>query len=301
MTQLKPMLAGTVTAEELVSLSYPLFVQEKLDGIRCLILQDGRVVTRSLKPLPNLYIQKTLGQLASRDYVLDGELMLAKPNASFQEIVSATMTESGEPDFVFYAFDIVIDRAYSVRQAVLARVVSETTVNAPIVCVPVHIANTPDDVIRLQSEFLANGQEGAMVRHPDGLYKFGRSTLKSQGLLKFKNFSDSDAKIIGYEQRFHNANEAKTNELGRTERSSHKENMIPVDQLGAIVVQDVFSGVQFSIGTGFTDAVRTDLWKDPESLLGKIVKYRYQSEGIDPKTGCPRFPVFIGFRHEYDM
>jgi len=298
---LKPMLAATLEAKDLQSLTYPLYVQEKLDGIRCLILQDGRVVTRSLKPLPNRHIQATLSPLANPDYVLDGELMLQDERASFQQIVSAVMTEDGIPDFVFHAFDLVIDRPYSVRQAVLTKLFSDEPRNVHVVVVPAHIANTPDEVIELQSAFLAAGNEGAMLRHRDGVYKFGRSTLRSQGLLKFKNFSDSDAEIIGYVQRFHNGNEATTNELGRTARSSHKENMVPVPQLGAVIVKDVHSGVVFNIGTGFVDRQRIEFWVDPGALIGKFVKYKYFAIGVKEETGVPRFPVFIGFRDPRDM
>ena len=41
-------------------------------------------------------------------------------------------------------------------------------------------------------------------------------------LLKVKRFVDGEALVIGVTEPMHNANEAKTNELGRTARSHKK-------------------------------------------------------------------------------
>ena len=83
---------------------------------------------------------------------------------------------------------------------------------------------------------------------------------QKKGLLKVKRFEDGEAGILAVEEQMHNGNEATTNELGRTQRSSHKENKVPMGTLGALVCKDVETGIQFNIGTGFTDEVRQQLW-----------------------------------------
>ena len=136
-----------------------------------------------------------------------------------------------------------------------------------------------------------------MVRAPDGGYKYGRSTLKQGWLLKVKQFSDDEATVIGWGERMHNDNPATTDELGHTERSTHKAGMRGAGDLGYLEVKDVKTGVCFSIGSGFTAAQRVDLWKEQSKLMGRLVKYKHFKQGAVDK---PRFPTFIGFRSPED-
>ena len=54
----------------------------------------------------------------------------------------------------------------------------------------------------------------------------------------------------------------------------------------------------FSVGSGFTDAQRLDFWRNAESLIGKVIKYKSFTVGVKDK---PRFPIFLGFRHKDDL
>ena len=60
-----------------------------------------------------------------------------------------------------------------------------------------------------------------------------------------KLFTDSEFEIVGYEPKYTNQNEAQTNELGRTFRSSSKEGMKALETLGAIILK-TDTGVTFS-------------------------------------------------------
>ena len=42
------------------------------------------------------------------------------------------------------------------------------------------------------------GYEGLMLRDPNGIYKFGRSSVKENILLKVKEFMDDEAEIIAF-------------------------------------------------------------------------------------------------------
>lgn len=134
------------------------------------------------------------------------------------------------------------------------------------------------------------------MRSLDGPYKHGRSTFKEGTLLKLVRKYVEEAEIIGVEERMHNGNEAKKDALGRTERSVHKENLVGRGDLGAVIVKDLKTGVEFSVGTGFNDEERTSLWS--QDLTGKIIKYEFRGFGDYDK---PRFPVFKGFRDVNDM
>ena len=63
------------SCDDIDQLRYPLLATQKIDGIRCLII-DGVAMSRSLKPIPNRYIQSIIGK---REYNgLDGELVVER-------------------------------------------------------------------------------------------------------------------------------------------------------------------------------------------------------------------------------
>ena len=73
---------------------------------------------------------------------------------------------------------------------------------------------------------------------------------------------------------------------------------MPAGVRGALHVQDVKTGVQFAIGSGFDDADREVYWQHRKKLVGRVVKYRYFPSGSKEK---PRFPTFLGWRDPRDM
>ena len=58
------------------------------------------------------------------------------------------------------------------------------------------------------------------------------------------------------------------------------------------------TGVEFSIGSGFTEEQRREIWNKKVELIGSIVKYKYFEVGVKDK---PRFPIFLAFRDKKDM
>ena len=222
------------SCDNLDALRYPLLATPKIDGIRCLII-NGVATSRSLKPIPNRSIQSVIGK--SEFNGLDGELLVG---TSFQDATSGIMSSDGEPDFRFYVFDAWgAPGGYKNRIASMLASIADagdTPATRRIVpLVPVHLLNR-EHLDAYCERMLALGHEGIMVRSPNGPYKEGRATFKEGYLTKIKPFEDAEATVIGWEERMHNANEAKTNALGRTERSSHKENLVPMGTLGALVV-----------------------------------------------------------------
>jgi DNA ligase-1 len=292
--ELKPMLAGKA---DLKRLQYPVLLSPKLDGIRA-IVKGGVVLSRSLKPIPNKYVQKLLGK--ARYEGLDGELILGDPTdkAVYRKTNSAVMSHDGEPGFTFFAFDLWdMDAPFKQRLSILES--HYNSIYDPLIMVVPHAeVRTEKDLLEYEQLYLDRGYEGVMLRDPMGLYKQGRSTTKEGTLLKLKRFTDAEAEIIGFEELMHNANEAKTNALGRTERSSHKAGLVPTGSLGAFVCKDLGTGVEFNIGTGFTEAQRRLYWSIKQDLTGRIAKYKFFDVGV---KDAPRHPVFIGFRDKLDM
>lgn len=286
---MKPMLASP--AGELIRL--PALLSPKLDGIRCLII-DGVAVGRSLKPLPNKHVQQLFGRQEFNG--LDGELIVGSPVAKdvFQQTSSGVMSIEGEPSVIFHVFDDFHETGGFQRRLRTAQ--RRIRMKKHFLEVHHHVIEVADDLNRWEEDYLAMGYEGVMLRHPDGPYKHGRSTAKEGWLLKVKRFEDSEAQVLGVTELMHNANEAKRNELGHLERSSHKAGKVGKQMLGALTVKDLKTGVEFDIGTGFTEDQRKLLWA--QQLVGKVVKYKSQPTGVKEK---PRFPVFLGFRDQVDM
>ena len=289
----KPMLAAS--CDDLDQLVYPLLATPKIDGIRCLII-DGVAMSRSLKPIPNAFIQSIIGKPEFNG--LDGELLVG---SSFQQATSGIMSGDGEPDFTYHVFDLWDRPAQSyydrdedlqLHVAVLAspRVVALQTV----------AITSRAELDAYSAEQLGLGHEGVMVRSPGSPYKQGRATFKEGFLTKLKPFADAEATVVGFEQRMHNGNTATTNALGRTERSSHQANLVPMGTLGALVCsnQAKWPGVTFNIGTGFDDATRAYIWANRDKAIGTTAKFKYQAIGTVDK---PRIPVFLGFRDGRDV
>lgn len=289
---MKPMLAAATDGK---NLTYPLLLSPKLDGIRCLII-DGVAVSRSLKPIPNKHVQKLFGRPELNG--LDGELIVGPAGGHdvFQRTSSGVMSIDGEPEVNFWIFDDFTESGAFHRRLHTAH----RRIKKQKFCedVPHHIITTEQDLLSMEEDYLELGYEGVMLRHPDGQYKHGRSTAKEAWLLKLKRFTDSEAKVIGFTELRTNTNEAKKNALGHLERSSKKDGMKNAQTLGSLVVKDIKSGVEFEIGTGFTQSQRQELWNNGDNLIGRLVKYKSQPVGVKEK---PRFPVFLGFRDERDL
>jgi DNA ligase-1 len=293
----KPMLA--VACDDLSKVNYPVYLSEKLDGIRASI-HNGVVMSRSMKPIPSKAVQEKFGKPEYEGF--DGEIIYGNKNAKdvFNKSTRVCMSVDLPDDFEvnqikFFVFDQIGDAPYEERYWAVVTGWPEVT---GVYKLRTILVNNADEVSTLERELLDIGAEGVMLRSPKGPYKQGRSTLKEGYLLKVKQFTDSEAKVIGFEEKMHNANEATVGELGQTKRSSHLENMIPMNTLGSLHVRDLVTGVDFHIGTGFNDQQRQEIWDNRESWFGKVVKYSHFEAGAKDK---PRFPVFIGERMLEDM
>ena len=84
--------------------------------------------------------------------------------------------------------------------------VTSNIYSSSIKYVPTKLVDSYNYARELHKEYLDEGYEGSIIRL-DGLYKHGRS----YDLMKFKDFSDAEATIIGYEE----GKGKRTNTLGK--------------------------------------------------------------------------------------
>lgn len=285
---IKPLLA---TKAELDKIRYPVLATPKLDGIRCLMV-DGVAMSRSMKPIPNEFVQKELKGLNG----LDGELML---KGDYNAVQSGIMKRTGEPDFKLMCFDFFdheddIGYAFRIRHMVDEEADWHDRIE---LLLPTKV-NNEEQLLELLEQHLAEGYEGTMIRDPEGRYKHGRSTVKEGILLKLKKFHDDEGTIVAVTEKMTNGNDLEEDELGYAKRSSCKENLIPANTAGSLIMEWNGKNFRVGFGPGWTDAKKQELWDNRASYLGELGKFSYQELS---KDGVPRFGKFLGLRHKDDL
>jgi DNA ligase-1 len=301
---IKPMKppAGSLEDADLVKLRFPLFASPKLDGLRASV-QGGVLLSSTLKPIPNLYLQAKFGRPEFEG--LDGELIEGTPNADpFNRTTSVCMSIKFEPTGVhLWVFDYLDPtRGYEERLAIAKDMLEdmpEESAGAAFMCDATVISNQ-DELELYELACLEQGYEGTMLRAPNGLHKQGRSTMTDQGLLRRKPFADGEATITGTFEAQENTNEAIKNELGRTKRSTAKAGKVGKGTLGGYHVTGltVFPGVEFDITAYGDQSQRQAQWNEREILVGQVLKFKYQKYG---SKDAPRLPIALGFRALMDI
>ena len=198
---IKPMLAYKVDKKP-VDWSEKVFVQPKLDGVRCIFTKDG-AFSRTGKQFKNVaHLEEDLEDFFNDNpnSVLDGELYNHDLKHDFEKIISLVRKTKPTDEDRFEAGNLV---QYHVYDTIAEGVNYEDRynwlrINLPIYKTMTLIANTTvssyDEAKMLHNVHLAQGYEGSMLR-TNGFYEQKRS----YNLQKFKDFSDDEATIVGYE------------------------------------------------------------------------------------------------------
>ena len=275
----KPMLAYPVSAKP-IDYSKPVFIQPKLDGVRCLIQYDNGVVTaysRTGKVWKNIeHITLSLYKFFDKhpNVVLDGELYNHDFRNDFEQIISMVRkTKPTDEDrrksrlnVQFHCYDIVNKRMkFSTRDNWISKYLIG---NWCIKHVPTRKVTTESGAKLVHQEHLKAGYEGSIVRL-DTPYQCKRS----HSLRKFKDFSDAEANIVGYEE-------------GKGKRTG---------TLGKFIMQDD-DGNQFGCPPG-----KGHNYKDLAVMLIEIHKYMGQRATFTyferTKAGSYRHPLFKCIRN----
>lgn len=233
------------------------WLSEKLDGVRA--YWDGKTLmsrTGNTFYAPDWFVE----HLPSEP--LDGELFVGRKK--FQETVSVVRRMDKSEDWrrvCFVLFDAPGTEGVFEKRLARCREISNQAMSPYLKSLDHSeckgLEHLQEELARIESL----GGEGLMARKPGSLYQRSRSFT----LVKIKNFLDAEAIIVGYQAG-----------AGR-----HKGRM------GSLQVE-LPNGVQFSVGTGFSDQQR----ENPPAV-GSIICFRYQELSRD---GVPRFPSFVGER-----
>lgn len=310
----KPQLAEDAILEEVRT---PCWVQPKIDGVRALN-RTGRLTGRSLDEFKGYLISDFFSRPGFVH--LDGEMILGnKPNCT-NRLCSATTGAMGRfkdvsemADLHWWVFDHleVPTEPYEDRYNRLRHHV-EALEHPRVHLVPYKVCKTLADVKAAIAEYAALGYEGTIIRNPHAPLKPGRATRKGQELWRVKPWADAEILVTGITEGNSNANEAKTNSLGRTERSSAAAGLVPNGQVGSIqgtMLADFFDpftgallfakGLPVTVGSGEMSVAEAEhYFKHPGEIVGHVVKFKHMTHGVKDQ---PRFPTYISHRLRQDM
>jgi DNA ligase-1 len=285
----KPLLAGNFDETKA---KFPYIASPKIDGIRFLMV-NGVAVSRTFKPIRNNYIQRVLSETLTDG--IDGEITVGD---TFQSSSSGVMSIEGEPDFKVWLFDYVDPDQEDILPYYLRILNFPTFPNTWQYKLLAGVTvNNQEELDSYEIICLEGGYEGVMLRDPFGTYKFGRSTVRDNILLKVKRFLDDEAVLIDIEEKMHNENEVQKDAFGRTKRSSSISGLVGANTAGTLIVKNK-EGQVFGVGSGLIDLMRNEIWNNKNEYIGKLVKYKYFPQGV---KDLPRHPVFLGFRYSDDL
>lgn len=294
----KPMLAPN-DSFALDQVKYPIYASYKLDGIRALFI-EGKMLSRSLKPIANICIQEMFSILKSysldQNTVIDGELY--GEGRSFQEITSVVMSKCKEvPEWLkFHAFDCInldFPETFSSRLMRLERLGAKFPDLLEILHQQYSLSS--GEIELFYEHALDSGYEGLILKSPNGNYKNNRCTLNEGLMYKLKPFLTFDGviKCIVQATDVDPRAEVKTNELGRSVTSKKQDDRIPVQKAAAFTVG--YNGFDLNVTLAMTDQEKHEVWYRAPQYIGRRIEYKGMLIG---SKDVPRHPVFLRFKDE---
>ena len=198
------MLAHKVNNKK-IDFTEPVFIQPKLDGVRCIFTKDG-AYSRTGKQFHNLrYIELRLAPFFDKnpDVILDGELYNHDLRDDFEQIISLVRKQKptdedrlNSADMIqYHVYDYIVPFiGYEARLKWLMSNKDHLWSNV-VLPVETHRVYKYEEAANMHYDgFLKQGYEGSILRL-NGAYEQKRS----YNLQKFKDFSDDEATIVGYE------------------------------------------------------------------------------------------------------
>ena len=283
-THFKPMLAHKFDNKR-VDWSKPVFIQPKLDGIRCIMTADG-CYSRNGKKFMNVQhlYTKAIQDLfkANPLLVIDGELFNHDLRDNFEKIVSLVRKQKPKPEdrkearrlIQYHVYDFVmaykgkldlIESDMNRYEKRMHQLVCSDMYGKHIRYVPARGVHSLDKAKEIHNDFLQQGYEGSILRL-DGPYKCGRS----YDLMKFKDFSDTEATIVSWVE-------------GKGKRRGTIGKFIAVDSDGirfGMPVMDNFKKLQAN-------------FKAMQDWVGRTATFTYFEK---TRAGSYRHPLFKAIR-----
>jgi|TARA_R110000822_G_scaffold310170_1_gene441716 DNA ligase-1 len=278
LTYFKPMLANK-WENQISKVTFPCYVQPKLDGVRCVFTKDGPK-SRTGKPIVTIpHIEKALAPIFDvyPDFIADGELYNHALKNDFNEIISIVRKTKPTPEDLIVSEKMVQYHIYDFPQGdrfktqdsnfferfrvgQLYPPTNSTRENSPICIVETLSVDSIDDVDRYHGIFLEQGYEGTIVRL-DAPYEQKRSNT----LLKRKDFEDAEFEIVRIEEGIGNWSDCAKRVVFKND-----------------------DGGEVGAGLKGTMEYTKRVLADAQDYIGKQVTIQFFTRTPD---GIPRFPV----------
>ncbi len=259
---------------------YPAFIQPKLDGVRCLFTAKGAVSRANNQFMNVQHIEQALKPFFAKNptAILDGELYNHGLKDDFEKIISLVKKRKPTDADRAEAAELVQYHMYDVASMTIATYTDRNLFllaepsfrNSSILDVtPTRLATDFDDAQRFHAKNLKLGYEGSIYRTPSGKYKGTRSW----DLMKFKDFHDAEATIIGYE-------------IGKGKREG---------TLGKFIMQD-YDGNKFGCppGKGYNYKDLANMLENIHDYIGQYATFTYFER---TKAGSYRHPHYKAIRN----
>lgn len=272
---IKPMRAYTLDEKRAKKLQFPVCIQPKFNGVRCMAypLPSGkiRLMSRGGKDYTLPHIQQELIQRITPGMCLDGELYVH--GMSLQTIRHHIETYSEESVAVqLHCYDYTAipptKANWTQRMECLDSWFARThwlhyTVQSPCLC-----AHNMDEIRIHHDAWVKLGYEGAMVRTMKGIY---RMAAKSVDLLKVKMFQDDEFEVVDWD-------------IG-------KDGVIKY----TCVQED---GLKFEVRPMGNEAERKQLLMSADEDVGRLLTVRFQERSDD---NIPLHGRGVAFRPAKDL
>ena len=280
-------------------LRFPYLASPKLDGYRAFSYQ-AKIRTSSGTPVLNRF---TASLFAGEKYEgLDGELIVGPWNSpdAFHNTSGPVRRGHDEPDVRWYIFD---DRTNPddpfERRIKRAQERCDAMGDPRLMWIPHVLIEDLISMDRYEDAAITDGFEGIMLRDPKGKYKYGRSTVKENLLLKVKRFVTEEAIITSLEEQVENTNASDVDAFGRSKKSVSKDTQIGTGMVGAFLVRSDKWPVRFRISaSSLGHAARRHAWENQDEYLEQIARFKYFPHGV---VDAPRHGVFEALRGKEDM
>ena len=164
-------------------LTYPVYVQPKLDGIRCLVYEkDGETIFQSRN---HTFFQSFPHIKRVDGLVLDGELY--NHSLEFQDITSM-VRKKNHPNLSqlqYHIYDVIGEGTFEERLEKFKGLLG---------AVETKKVNSEKEIEAYHTHCVERGYEGIIIRNPHGLYR----QTRSKDLLKYKHFKTEEFKVVGH-------------------------------------------------------------------------------------------------------
>lgn len=270
---------GSIKKKRSIDWSKGVYVSPKMDGLRCIIKQDGSWSRLGNKFAAFPHIREEL-EILFKEFpglILDGECYTHTLKHDFDKIISLAKKQTPSTEEIkesknkleYWVFDCPsLDGGYDERYKWLKKNIEERF--GEISCIKLCRHTLIFSEIELEdylSKFLEQGFEGCMMNIPNGEYEVDK---RSYNILKYKLFQDKEFEIVDI-----------------VEGDGNRSGMF-----GRAILK-LKDGRTFKAGARGNKAFFKRLFLEREDIIGKKATVRFQNYTPD---GIPRFATIIAIR-----